>query len=301
MHQLVDEALRQLNRVILDKPREIQLALACVLARGHLLLNDLPGVGKSTLAQALADTLGLSHQRVQFTSDMLPADLVGVSIFDQQTQQFVFHPGPVFNQVVLADEINRASPKTQSALLEAMAENQVSMDGNTYGLPTPFFVIASQNPMDQAGTFPLPESQLDRFMVRLSLGYPNPQAELTMLAQSDSGANTRSQQAMDVQQLVELQALVDRIQVSEPVLRYIVALANASRNNQSCYPLSPRASKALLACTKAWAFIQQREFATADDVQAVFEAVAQHRLTGLQPQTQANSAINLLSKVDPLQ
>ncbi|GLS84722.1 AAA family ATPase [Paraferrimonas haliotis] len=299
MQLLIDAALAQLNRVILDKPQHIKLALACVLARGHLLIEDLPGVGKSTLSHALALTLGLSHQRVQFTSDMLPADLTGLSIFDQSNQSFVFHPGPLFHQVVLADEINRASPKTQSALLEAMSEQKVSIDSTTHDLPHPFFVIASQNPLEQSGTFPLPESQLDRFMMRLSLGYPSVEAEFTMLANANNAVTCES--VMDVNQLLELQSMVDNVSVSEGNIRYIVALVHHSRQQSDHHPLSPRASKAILCAAKAWAFIHGRDYVIPDDVQAIFEAVAQHRLSGLRPLSQQQGAKAILADVNPLQ
>ncbi|USD38823.1 MoxR family ATPase [Ferrimonas sp. SCSIO 43195] len=280
MPQSLEPVIHQLQQVLLDKPVAIRLALTCLIARGHLLIEDLPGMGKTTLSYALARTLGLSHQRVQFTADMLPADLIGVSIYTTPKQQFEFHPGPLFSQLVLADEVNRASPKTQSALLEAMAEGQVSTDGITRALPQPFFVIATQNPMEQSGTFPLPESQLDRFMMKLSLGYPSLEAEKQLLTGrhlADSG--DRLSALMGPAQLQQLQQQADQVGVADMVLDYLLELIQASRNgHQGTTPLSPRCSRALLAATKAWALLHGRSFAVPDDVQAVFTAVTEHRL-----------------------
>ncbi|GAA4891966.1 AAA family ATPase [Ferrimonas pelagia] len=301
--QSVSQVLTQLEQVLLDKPQPLKLALSCLLAGGHLLLEDLPGMGKTTLSAALAQTLGLSHQRVQFTADMLPSDLIGVSIFDPAQQRFDFHPGPIFNQLLLADEINRASPKTQSALLEAMAEQQVSVDGRTHALPQPFFVIATQNPTEQSGTFPLPESQLDRFMMRLSLGYPGEAAEKRLL-KGDHRADEVDQlpACLSPTQLTQLQQQVQAIKVSDPVLDYLLALIHYSRRQERrSAPLSPRASRALLAAAKAWAMIDGRQFVVPDDIQAVFAAVTEHRLRAGQPSDGSLHATHILSQINPIQ
>lgn len=267
---------QQLNQVILGKPQQIRLALTCLLAGGHLLLEDMPGMGKTTLAHALAQSLGLSYRRVQFTSDLLPADLTGFNLFDARTQEFRFQPGPVFSQVLLADEINRASPKTQSALLEAMEEHQVSIDGATRELPTPFFVIATQNPQNYSGTNALPESQLDRFMLRLSLGFPDRAAELQLLQQS--GRSATLQAMLNPATLMALQQAVDEIHCSEPLLLYVIDLVSQSRGRQDMQALSPRAAKALVRAGRAYALICGRSFVTADDIRHIFPAVAEHRL-----------------------
>lgn len=270
---------QSLNQVILGKPEQVRLALCCLLAEGHLLLEDLPGMGKTTLAHALANSLGLSYRRVQFTNDLLPGDLIGMNIYDTRSQQFHFQPGPVFSQVLLADEINRASPKTQSALLEAMEEKQVSVDGETRSLPKPFFVIATQNPLFHAGTSALPESQLDRFMFRLSLGFPDKQAEHQLL-QRDSSASRLEllTEQLSTEQLKQLQAQVPKVTASDALLDYLLALVHASRHRSDMLPLSPRASKAVLRAAKAFALINQRDFVSAADVQQVFPYVAEHRL-----------------------
>ncbi|XZG69122.1 AAA family ATPase [Chitinibacteraceae bacterium HSL-7] len=273
--------LAQLDRIILGKSAETRMAVCCLLARGHLLLEDLPGVGKTTLAHALAGTLGLKFQRVQFTADLLPADLTGVSIYQRDSGSFQFHRGPIFTQVLLADEINRAPPKTQSALLEAMEEHQVSVDGNTMALSEPFFVIATQNPQHQVGTFPLPESQLDRFLMRIELGYPDFGAERAML----KGERRRDlldelTPAVDVDTLLAAQRAVDAVTISDALLDYVQALANASRNDPAlAFGLSPRALLGLVAAARAWAWLDGRAYATPEDVQAVFPGVAGHRLT----------------------
>lgn len=268
---------QQLNQVILGKPQQIRLALTCLLAGGHLLLEDMPGMGKTTLAHALAQSLGLSYRRVQFTSDLLPADLTGFNLFDARTQEFRFQPGPVFSQVLLADEINRASPKTQSALLEAMEEHQVSIDGATRELPTPFFVIATQNPQNYSGTNALPESQLDRFMLRLSLGFPDRAAELQLL-QQQAGRSAAQPAVLDLTTLIVLQKTVDAIHCSEPLLLYVLDLVSQSRDRQDMQALSPRAAKALVRAGRAYALICGRSFVTADDIRHIFPAVAEHRL-----------------------
>ncbi|MFT5852456.1 MAG: MoxR-like ATPase [Colwellia sp.] len=280
--------LSQIESVVIGKPHECRLALACLLAQGHLLIEDLPGMGKTTLAQTLANTLRLSYQRTQFTSDLLPSDVVGISIFNSDTKQFELHKGPIFNQVVLADEINRASPKTQSALLEAMAEYQVSIDGVTHILPRPFFVIATQNPLFHAGTYPLPESQLDRFMMRLSLGFPDIDAEKSILLANNTQLTdpTAISDIISVETLISIQNSIQQVHVSESIIEYIIALCRVSRGQNmpekedkiACKPLSPRAGKALLAAARAWAFIDNRDYLLPDDIKAVFYSVCEHRL-----------------------
>ncbi|MCL1076095.1 AAA family ATPase [Shewanella dokdonensis] len=296
---VIEQALQQLQQVLIGKPKVIRMALACILARGHLLIEDLPGMGKTTLSQALAQTLGLSYQRIQFTSDMLPADILGVSIFDKQQAEFVFHPGPIFRQMILADEINRASPKTQSALLEAMAEQQITVDGMTHLLPRPFFVVATQNPSEQSGTFPLPESQLDRFMMRLSIGYPSQDAELKML-KSGSDKSPLLPQCLTAMALTQLQQQCDQVAASDALLGYILALVEGSRELHEGYGLSPRASKALLAAAKAWAFIHGRQYLVPEDVQAIFAAVAEHRLRQSSQQQGEQLSLRLLSTINPI-
>ena len=272
--------LTEINKIILGKERPIRLALSCLLARGHLLIEDLPGVGKTTLAHVLARVLGLEFQRIQFTSDMLPADILGVSIFDRDSGSFHFHPGPVFTQVVLADEINRATPKAQSALLEAMEERQVTAEGKTRPLPDPFFVIATQNPTHQIGTFPLPESQLDRFLLRLELGYPDAAAERELLAGAD-----RRQMVADLKpqitpaQLLELQKSAASIHASPALIDYVQALTSYTRAAPQWHAgLSPRAGLALLAVARAWALLAGRDHVLPEDVQAVLPGVISHRL-----------------------
>lgn len=273
-------ALAALDSVILGKKPQLRLALACLIARGHLLIEDLPGVGKTTLAHALARVLGLTYQRIQFTSDMLPADIVGVSIYRPEDGRFDFHPGPVFSQLVLADEVNRATPKAQSALLEAMQEGQVTVDGASHNLPEPFFVVATQNPGSQIGTFPLPESQLDRFLMRIELGYPDEQAERRLLAGRDTRlALDELQPALTADAVVALQRAVDAVKVSEPLIDYIQALVRYTRESGE-FPagLSPRGAIALTRAARAIALVEGREAVFPDDVQAVFTAVAAHRL-----------------------
>jgi len=303
MHSKIEKILKQLNTVLLGKEQQTKLALVCLLADGHLLIEDLPGMGKTTLAAILAKTLGLDYQRVQFTSDMLPADILGVSIFDTNKQQFSFHKGPIFSQVLLADEINRASPKTQSALLEAMEEKQISVDGETYPLPAPFFVIATQNPLDQAGTFPLPESQLDRFMMRIELGYPNREAEMTMLKTGLHQTSQTVNAVVDVSELQAMQQAVNKVEANDALLGYLLRLIDESRyGGLSVNPLSPRCSKILLQASKAMAFINKRHYVVPEDVQAVFVAVTEHRLMGINHEKQVNGVLSetLLKRVDPL-
>ncbi|QSX35318.1 AAA family ATPase [Shewanella avicenniae] len=295
----IESITQQLQKVLIGKPRAVKLALTCMLARGHLLIEDLPGMGKTSLSQALAQTLGLSHQRIQFTSDMLPADILGVSIFDKQQAEFVFHPGPIFRQMILADEINRASPKTQSALLEAMAEQQITVDGITHHLPKPFFVIATQNPSEQSGTFPLPESQLDRFMMRISIGYPSMEAELSMLKGVTQDIHQLAQ-CIDPVALREMQQQCDQVSASDALLSYLLALVDASRNLNEGYGLSPRASKALLAAAKAWAYLEGRQYLVPEDVQAVFTAVAEHRIRQTSQAQGEQLSAKLLASVNPI-
>ncbi|PKH04250.1 AAA family ATPase [Psychromonas sp. MB-3u-54] len=303
MHNKIANILKQLNHILLGKEEQIKLALVCLLADGHLLIEDLPGMGKTTLASALAKTLGLDYKRVQFTSDMLPADILGVSIFDRNKQQFNFHKGPIFSQVLLADEINRASPKTQSALLEAMEEKQISLDSETYLLPLPFFVIATQNPMDQAGTFPLPESQLDRFMMRIELGFPNIDAELKMLkGHISSNKKLPIPAIINIEDLRMMQSAVRKIQASDAVLNYLLRLIHESRyGGITAHPLSPRCSKILLQAAKAMAFLQQRDYLIPEDIQAVFVAVTEHRLAGINSAKPGSKTFSqtLLDSVDP--
>ncbi|WP_115717204.1 AAA family ATPase [Gallaecimonas mangrovi] len=297
---LPNSILKQLNAVLLGKDEPVRLSLCCLLSGGHLLIEDLPGTGKTTLSHALAATLGLEYQRVQFTSDMLPADLIGVSIYRQEHGHFDFQPGPLFSQVLLADEINRASPKTQSALLEAMAEGQVSIDGQTYPLPSPFFVIATQNPVDQAGTYPLPESQLDRFTMRITLGFPPAAAEKRLL-KGEALAHQTLSPLLDVAGLTELQQAVASVRASDDLLDYLLALLKASRDMAEVpRPLSPRAGKAILAAAKAWAFLAGRDYVLPEDIKAIFPAVAEHRLSPVVQGGQQAYASLVLGAVDPV-
>ena len=273
-------AATQVGRVLLGKDKAVKLAVACLVAQGHLLIEDLPGLGKTTLAQALAQVTGLDYRRVQFTSDMLPADLTGFSLFNKQTNGFQFQKGPLFCQFLLADEINRCSPKTQSALLEAMEERQVSVDGVSRDLPTPFFVIATQNPHSLAGTFPLPESQLDRFLMRISLGYPDGDAERQML----EGQNPRERlgeirQVLTPDTLLEMQHAMRQLTISEVVLDYVQRLLQATREGgKFIHGISPRGGLALIQASKAWAMLEGRDYLSPDDVQAVVAPVFSHRL-----------------------
>lgn len=273
-------SIAQVNSILLGKRNETRLAFVCLLAGGHLLIEDLPGVGKTTLAHALAVTLGLDFHRVQFTSDLLPSDIIGVSIYEREVGNFRFHPGPVFTQLLLADEINRATPKTQSALLEAMAEGQVTIDGHTHVLPEPFFVVATQNPVDFAGTFPLPDSQLDRFMLRMSLGYPDAESERAMLASSDRRVLLDCVPAcLRPAQILALRKLVSSVVASSALIDYVQRLLDASRMHAEIQiGLSPRAGLAVLAAARAHALLGGRAYALPEDVQAVFPHIAAHRL-----------------------
>ena len=279
-HAVIEHARQALGRIILGKDEQISLALACLLARGHLLIEDLPGLGKTMLAQALSRALGLSYSRIQFTSDLLPADIIGVSVFRQNSGEFEFQPGPVFAQLVLADEVNRATPKAQSALLEAMEEYQVSIDGATRELPTPFFVVATQNPGDQIGTFPLPESQLDRFLMRIEIGYPNEESERELIAGEDRRAMLRDVEAVTgPETLIELQAAVRAVPVTDALVNYVQALVRYTRESADIeIGLSPRGAQALVAAARAFAFVEEHSGVYPDDIQAVFSAVAGHRL-----------------------
>jgi MoxR-like ATPase len=288
---VLDQVITQISQVLLGKQVQVKLALACILAGGHLLIEDLPGMGKTTLAHALADVMGLSYNRVQFTSDLLPADLLGISIFDRQDQRFEFHQGPIFTQLLLADEINRTTPKTQSALLEAMEERQVSIEGITRELPQPFFVIATQNPSNHSGTYELPESQLDRFLMRIQLGFPCPAAERKMLQslgdakhfqQRANSTVKRLQSILCQTQLENLQRQVRAINVSDNTLDYVQRLIQYSRESSAIeFGVSPRGSMALLSAAKAWALLESRDYLLPEDVQQVFAAVVGHRVSAV--------------------
>lgn len=295
----VSAILQSVNSIILGKHHTIKLALACLLARGHLLIEDLPGVGKTTLAHTLATTLGLSFQRIQFTSDMLPADILGVSVFDRDANQFSFHQGPIFTQLLLADEVNRATPRTQSALLEAMEERQVSIEGQTHKLSDPFFVIATQNPTNQIGTFPLPESQLDRFLMRIEMGYPNADAERALLQGEDRRLLLQQlKPATSIEHLLALQISVTQIHCSEALVDYIQQILAFSRNSgQYYFGLSPRAGLALLRAAQAWALIAGRDHVVPEDVQAILPSVVTHRLQA-RDEFSGNDVVNdLISQV----
>ena len=275
-----DALINAVGSILLGKQQQVRLAICCLLARGHLLIEDLPGVGKTTLAQALMRVTGLDYQRIQFTSDLLPADVLGVSIFDRREGGFQFHSGPIFTQLLLVDEINRASPKTQSALLEAMAEYQVTVEGSTRPLPRPFFVIATQNPLFQSGTFPLPESQLDRFLMRISLGYPDAASERQLLTGTDPRLLLDQLSAVVTpEELTALQLRVDSVEARESVLDYLQRLIAFTRTDSHfAYGLSTRGALALLQCAKAWALLAGRDYVLPEDVQVVLEPVAGHRL-----------------------
>ena len=274
-------AVSTVNQIIMGKEQQVKLAFSCLLARGHLLIEDLPGVGKTTLAHALAIVIGVSYQRIQFTSDLLPADILGVSIYRRDQEKFEFHPGPIFSELVLADEINRATPKSQSALLEAMAEGQVTIEGKTHKLPQPFFVIATQNPLDLVGTFPLPDSQLDRFLLSISLGFPEPEVERDLLTAEDRILVLRDTNAIiSPSDVLQLHMDCQKVHVSEALLDYVQALLAETRNSRWFETgLSPRAGIAMLQCCKAFAFLENRDFAIPEDVKAIFPALARHRMS----------------------
>ncbi len=298
MSASINDVLARLDSIVLGKDQAVRMAFCCLLARGHLLIEDIPGVGKTTLAHALARIFGLDFRRVQFTSDLLPADVLGNAIFDPASRQFVFHPGPIFAQMLLADEVNRATPKAQSALLEAMEEGQVTIDGNTHLLPVPFFVIATQNPQRQIGTYPLPESQLDRFLMRLQLGFPGRRAEKEMLAGQDRRDLIRQLQPMvSPEQLLAWQDRVRELHVSEAVRDYILDLLEKSRQlDGASTGLSPRAGLALQRCAQAWAFASARDMVVPEDVQAVAPNVIAHRL-GLAAAGSDDSGLSLTEKI----
>lgn len=277
---LIQAILDQACSVILGKEQQVRLALACLLSKGHLLIEDLPGVGKTTLAHVFAKTLGLDYSRIQFTSDLLPADILGVSVYDQKQQLFQFQAGPIFSQLVLADEVNRATPKAQSALLEAMEEKQVSLEGKTRPLPKPFFVIATQNPTHQIGTFPLPESQLDRFLIRIGLGYPDKKAERDILAGEDRrDILSKLPPSVSVEQLLALQQLVNTVFISDALLDYVQLILDFTRqSSEIVHGLSPRAGLALLHCAKAWAMMAGRDHVIPEDIQTILPHVVGHRL-----------------------
>lgn len=280
LHPRLQAAMAQVNRVLLGKPRQVKLAFTCLIAGGHLLIEDVPGVGKTTLAHALAASFALEFQRVQFTSDLLPSDIIGVSVFERETGQFRFHPGPIFTGLMLADEINRATPKTQSALLEAMAEGQVTVDGQTHVLAQPFFVVATQNPLDLHGTFPLPDSQLDRFMLRISLDYPDAAAERALLAGSDRrDLLAQLTPQLDAPSLAALHRQAQAVTASGALLDYLQALLAASRRHADIrVGLSPRAGIALLGAARAWALLSGRSHVLPEDIQALFVPMTAHRL-----------------------
>ena len=278
---IIDSAVKEVGQILLGKEPQIRLALCCLFARGHLLIEDLPGMGKTTLSHALASVLGLSWKRVQFTSDLLPADILGVSVYNRNDASFSFHPGPIFTQLLLADEINRTTPRTQSALLEAMAEGQVTVEGETRALPEPFFVIATQNPIHQSGTYPLPESQLDRFLMRLELGYPHPRAEREMLLREHSAglASHTASQRIDAGQLDAIRNAVGEVHASDNLLDYLQRLVAYTRQSAEFeVGLSPRGALALLDCAKTWAVMHNRGHVVPEDLQMVLPAVASHRL-----------------------
>lgn len=297
--QILDGALDSGCEVILGKRRELRLAFTCLLAEGHLLIEDMPGVGKTTLAHLMAKLLGLSFQRIQFTSDLLPADVLGASIFDRNTSEFQFHKGPIFTQLLLADEVNRATPRAQSALLESMEERQVTVDGETYALPQPFFVIATQNPADQIGTFALPESQLDRFLMRISIGYPSREAELDLLGgEARREILLRVEPRFDLVELQRLQRQAANVVVAEPLLAYVQNLLAFSRASQLFSAgLSPRAGLALVHAAKAWALMDGRGHALPEDVQNVLPSVVSHRLLAHDGTTQTSAAEQLVDSV----
>ncbi|GAB1266325.1 AAA family ATPase [Aurantivibrio infirmus] len=305
MESVLERIVNQVGTVLLGKEDSVKLSLACLLSRGHLLIEDLPGMGKTTLAHALASTLGLSYRRVQFTSDMLPADILGFSTFDRESNQFNFHQGPIFTQILLADEINRTTPKTQSALLEAMEERQVTIEGETRILPTPFFVIATQNPNTQSGTFPLPESQLDRFLMRIELGYPDVSAERALLEGSNPRKVLESMTACtSLEEFSKLQIEAEQVAASASVLDYLQRLVKFTRSSpEFAFGLSPRGALALLSTAKAWALIDGRRHVIPEDVQAVTPAVVGHRVAQSGDTTDHNGLAlvdRLLNQVDVL-
>lgn len=302
MKQLIDAFFQQANEVILDKQEKLRLAFTCLLANGHLLIEDIPGVGKTTLVQLLAKSFGFDAGRIQFTNDILPSDIVGNSIFDPKNQTFHFHRGPIFAQLVLADELNRATPKTQSALLQAMEEREISVDGQTHALPKPFFVVATQNPRQQVGTFPLPESELDRFLMRMSFGYPNRKAEQALLLGEDRRTMlTKVRAVISPAQLMEMQAEVRAVHIAPAAVEYIQDILDMTRSGKfDCFGLSPRAGLALVQCARAWAWLEGRKAVLPDDVQAVGPYVIGHRIGGAAnhtPETAVQFAHEIIATV----
>ena len=298
----LDKIVEQISHVILGKEQAIRLSLACLLARGHLLIEDLPGVGKTTLTHVLANILGLNYQRIQFTSDLLPADILGISIYNRESGSFSFHPGPVFNQLILADEINRATPRAQSALLEAMEESQVTVEGETRPLPEPFFVIATQNPSNQVGTFPLPESQLDRFTMRIELGYPDNMAARELLKGCDRRELLKNiTPVINSERLMGMQKQAESIHVADALLDYLQDLLDYSRRSADyTNGLSPRAGLAVLRCARAWALMQGHPQVLPEDIQQVLPSIVGHRLTKIQDDgytTQEDNAAHLIKQV----
>ncbi|MCH8976496.1 MAG: MoxR family ATPase [Proteobacteria bacterium] len=298
----LDKIVEEISHVILGKEKAIRLSLTCLLARGHLLIEDLPGMGKTTLTHVLANILGLDYQRIQFTSDLLPADILGVSIFNRESSSFSFHPGPVFSQLILADEINRATPRAQSALLEAMEESQVTVEGETRPLPKPFFVIATQNPSNQVGTFPLPESQLDRFTMRIELGYPDNMAERELLKGCDRRELLKNiTPVINSERLIEMQKQAESIHVSDALLDYLQDLLEYSRRSADYVNgLSPRAGLSVLRCARTWALMQGHPQVLPEDIQQVLPSIISHRLTKVQDDgytTQENIAAHLIKQV----
>ena len=280
-HDRLKDAVSTVNSIVMGKEQQVKLAFSCLLAGGHLLIEDLPGVGKTTLAHALAAVIGVRYQRIQFTSDLLPADILGVSSYSRDREIFEFHPGPIFSQLVLADEINRATPKSQSALLEAMAEGQVTIEGETHILPKPFFVIATQNPLDLGGTFPLPDSQLDRFLLSISLGFPEPEVERELLTARDRVLVLQDTRAIiSPDDVLQLNSDCQKVHVSQALLDYVQALLAGTRNSRWFETgLSPRAGIAMLHCSRAFAFLEGRDFAIPEDVKAIFPGLARHRMS----------------------
>ncbi|MBI1422191.1 MAG: AAA domain-containing protein [Gammaproteobacteria bacterium] len=301
LHAKLLKTIESANEIILGKDNAIRLAITCLLSRGHLLIEDLPGVGKTTLAHVIAQLLGLQFNRIQFTSDMLPADILGISIYAQNSGHFTFHPGPIFANVILADEINRATPKAQSALLEAMEERQITIEGETRQLLDPFFVIATQNPIEHIGTYPLPESQLDRFLMSITLGYPDAEAERLLLTSSDRRSELQHLRAtIDQTSLLQLQQQVSQVTSSAALIDYVQALLQFSRQSgQFVCGLSPRAGLALLHASKAWALIQNRDYVIPEDVQAVLPAVVNHRLVNMEQDISQLPAEKLLTVAIP--
>lgn len=295
----IDLVVAELDKIIVGKTRQIRQCLTCLLARGHLLIEDLPGVGKTTLAHAIARVIGLSYQRIQFTSDLLPADVIGVSIYRRDNGKFEFHKGPVFSQLVLADEINRATPKAQSALLEAMEERQVTADGTTYSLPLPFFVIATRNPIEQIGTFPLPESQLDRFLMQIELGYPAAQQERRLLAGGDRRDMVDAlEPILSPEILLRLQDQVPKVHLSDPILNYVQAvIAHTRESGEFTTGLSPRGGISLVRAAQAWALMSGHAGVYPEDVQAVLPSIVAHRLERSTPEGNANVGATILEAV----